>query len=145
MVSFVGTSRRRQFCHHFFVCLSFTLYIYLTLDFFLFYCLIYLELYWMSLLFISLLAKITRSHSTGRQCQEDNTLFTVCVFVRESLHECMSPCMFTSLCALKCVCVCVRCSAPFPTTGYVQGLQLCCQDVFKSFLQEHLLCFLSVG
>ncbi len=46
------------------------------------------ELFWMSLLSVSMLAKITKSHSTGRPCQEDSEeeVFTACVFVKESMH-----------------------------------------------------------
>lgn len=116
-------------------------------------CLSFLrETYWMSLLSVSLLAQITRSHSTRRPCQEEDTVFTICVCVWEREYVWMSLCICaycTHLCVCRsvyvCVCIRMRCSAPFPSTGYVQGQQLCCQDVFKSFLQEHLLCFLSAG
>lgn len=76
------------------------------------------------------------------------SIYPDCVFVQECMHWCLSQ-KICAWCLNLCVCVCecihMRCSAPFPSSEYVQGQQLCCQDVFKSFLQEHLLCFLSAG
>lgn len=75
------------------------------------------ETYWMSLLSISLLPKITRSHSPRRPCQEEDTVFTVYVFVRESMHVCLCICAY---CKHSCVYVCeFICSAvlPFPALG----------------------------
>lgn len=131
---------------------GFILYILLNPVFFFFHCFIFLlrvtrcltmpfclfSTYWTSSLSISLAG----IHSTRRPCQEDDTVFTLCLFVRESMHRCLSIC---TVCTSLCVCIHMWRSAPFPSAGYVQGQQLCCQDVFKSFLQEHLLCFLSAG
>lgn len=63
---------------------------------------------------------------------------TVCLLFGRKNAKCLS---------VLCIhgCVFMSCAVlPF-SAQHIQGQQLCCQDVFKSFLQKHLLCFLSAG
>lgn len=94
-------------------------------------------------------AKITRSHSSRRPCQEDDTVFTVCMFVGESMLLCLSPCVLcTSFCVMKCVCAFIfTVVLPFPSLGMFKAsscavrmcLSLFSKNTCSAFYQRAVL------
>lgn len=106
-----NVEKKTLFCHHSFVSvfifptvhplydMSLTLDLFLFDDFISFLCVSLTQAHfsWMSLLFIPLLANISKSQNTRSPCQED-TIFTICVFARENMHECLSLCVCVYLC-----------------------------------------------
>ena len=133
VICFVRTREEEMFCHHYFVRVFVSSYrttaLYFTFSKILFsfsftalsFCCMSLAAWLCRPLFFStyrtssLSVSLAGIRSNRRPCQEDDTVFTVSLFVRERV--CISVCLFAQ-CAHPCVCASI-CGVvlPFPVLG----------------------------